>query len=363
MKAHIFTLIILIFMAFQIVKAQTQKDQQLITIHDIQYTDDPYGDSPYDGDTVHVIGIVTSSAYDYDLGYIYIQDEGGGPWSGIVLSGPGIYGFYRGEEISVFGEVVENFGMTFLAVTSASLTGNYKEIVATDLDISDSTLYVGNGYEKWESVLVRYKDPDGAKLYISHPKVQNYGDYGLSVKGKKMPKRLGLVLAGRQTSNYYSSLWVQIVADSAWFDNSGQMKVGPIETETWMEMDAVVGQMFYSYSDYHLCPRNNDDFININVELDSTALPLSPLAAIPEINQIDFNVYPIPASDIVHIISESEPISHIVVYDLQGRQIIQQEAGSKQIEVDISALQTGMYVVVIHTDKNKAQSARIYVAR
>lgn len=363
MQKLIYACILFIFIGFQSTKAQNNTNRALVTVHDIQYTTNPNGDSPYNGDTVHVIGIVTSSAQDYDLGFVYIQDEGGGPWSGLLLIGSGLDQFYRGEEISVFGQVMEDFGNTYLSVSSAYLTGNYKEVVANDIDPSDSTAYMGNGYEQWEGVLVRYKDPDGAKLFISHPKVQNYGDYGVSVKGKKMPKKLGLILAGRQTTRYYSSLWVQIVADSAWFNNSGQMNVPPIETATWMEMDAVEGLMYYSYNDYHLCPRNNDDFININVELDSTFLPVSPLAAVPEINEVNFSIYPNPASDQVKIISEAEAINHYELFDMQGRMIASRQVNSKQLEIDVSDLQNGLYIAVIHSDKYKAQSARIYVMK
>ena len=367
MKTLKFTFSTTILFAFLLtsgqIYSQIKSPKNVVTVHDIQYTTDPYGDSPLVGDSVTVFGIVTSSAKDYDLGYVYIQDEGGGPWSGIFIYGPGLNQFYRGEEIMVFGKVVEDFGTTYLSIKSAELTGRYVEIVATDIDITDSTSYIGNGWEKWESVLVRYKDPGGAKLYISDPKVQNYGDYGVSVVGKKLVKRLGLILAGRQTTNYYSSLWVQIVADSLWFDNSGQMNVPPIETATWMEMDAVVGQMFYSYNDYHLCPRNNDDFINTNVTLEPTYLPVSPLAAISEINQNDFKVFPNPASDIIHIVSESGPINQYQLYDIQGRLLAHKIENSERVEINVSDLNDGMYMVVIRSGQDKVQSVRVYVAR
>jgi hypothetical protein len=346
---------------------QLKSQGAIKTIHDIQYTADPNGVSPYSGDTATVVGIVTSSAQNYDLGYIYIQDEGGGPWSGILIFGPGLADLYRGEEIIVFGEVREDFFMTSLAVSSVTLTGRYKDVVISDIDLSDSLSYIGNGWEKWESVLIRYKDPYGAQLKINktnvHAPSSNYGDYSVSVIGKKAVNKLGIILAGRQTSAYYSSLWVQIVNHSHWFDNSGQMNVPPILADTAMRMDAVVGQMLYGYGDYQLTPRNNDDFININVELEKTNLPVSPLTSIQPIEINDISIYPNPTSDLVNIISESESINFYELYDIQGRQLLHRQTNSNMVKIDVSFLQEGIYVLVLNTGKYKVTSTKINVKR
>lgn len=375
MKTFIFIISLLLFFGFQTAwgqiknqKSSSNSESQvnLKTIYDIQYTLDPYGESPLKDSEVTVVGVVTSSAHEYDLGYVYIQDEGGGPWSGIFIYGNDLNQFYRGEEIEITGKVVEIGGVTYISVTSAKKTGLLKEIVATDVDPGDSLSFVANGWEKWEGVLVRYKDPDGAKLNISMPNAHssgNYGDYAVSAIGKNPIKKMGFVLAGRQANNYYSSLWVQIVNDSMWYDNSGKMNVGPIEADTWMEMDAVVGQMFYAYSEYHLTPRNNDDFISINVDLDSTFLPTSPLTAISDITQNDLKIYPNPVSDVVYIVSGSKSIQFYEVYDMYGRKLIGKQFNSHQIQIDVSGLQTGIYVVVAHTEDNKSLPTKIYVKK
>jgi hypothetical protein len=95
-----------------------------LQIYDIQFTLDPAGASPLVGETVTVTGIVTASTKQFDLGYLYLQDEGGAEWSGIWCVGIGLSDFFRDEEVTVTGVVEENFGMTRLNVSQAQKTGN-----------------------------------------------------------------------------------------------------------------------------------------------------------------------------------------------------------------------------------------------
>lgn len=94
-----------------------------VSIHDIQFTTDPSGDSPYRDQVVTTSGIVTGSYLTYNNNtppepqyrYTYIQD-GSGPWNGIV-----IYDFYNnnneaaiGDAVTVTATVDEHFGLTEL---------------------------------------------------------------------------------------------------------------------------------------------------------------------------------------------------------------------------------------------------------
>jgi predicted extracellular nuclease len=79
-----------------------------VSIYDIQYTTDPSGDSPYEGQTVTTQGIVTAFFYDGGNRYTFIQD-GTGPWSGLVLYKPDGY-VNVGDLLEVTGTVSEYFG-------------------------------------------------------------------------------------------------------------------------------------------------------------------------------------------------------------------------------------------------------------
>lgn len=342
-----------------------KQESEDLTIRDIQYTEDPYGDSPYVGQEVTITGIVTSSAQVYDLGYIYIQDDGGGPWSGINITGQGLADFYRQEEVILTGTVEENFGMTTISVSSIDLTGKLKDIIVSDLDPSDSAAYIGNGWEKWESVLVRYKDPFDNKLFVSHPKTDpndDFGDYAVSATNKKASKKLGLILAGRQSSTSQSSLYVSIVRDSAWTELNGKMQVPPIETSSSMVMDGVIGLLHYSFGSYRLLPRNNDDFININEEMAPTSLPGSPLS-IMETDKPNFSVYPNPASNVINIVSHKEVISEIRMHNLQGQEFFHNKTISNQYQLDISGFKTGHYILQVKTKGDTFTSTHIVIQK
>jgi len=352
----------LLYVIFTFLYSLTLHSQE--TIYDIQFTEDPYGDSPYLDQEVNITGIVTSSAHDYDLGYVFIQDEGGGPWSGIMLNGSGLSELYRKEEVTVTGTVYENEGVTQINVSSFQQTGQLKEIISTDIDPSDSTDYQTNGFEKWESVLVRYKSSDGSELYISHPKVNpnnNFGDYAVSPKTKSASKNLGLILAGRQTSNIISSLWVQIVNDPYWYDNSGQMQVTPIIASPSIVMVAVLGIMTYGYGNYRLLPRNNDDFEDINVELDPTDLAGSPLST-DEWLVKKVQVSPNPTSGNIRI-NASSKISEINIYDLTGNLVFSQKSKADNQEINVSSLSDGTYFMQLKTTKNELISTKIVVLK
>lgn len=79
-----------------------------VSIHDIQFTSDPSGNSPYNGQLVTTSGIVTGTYITYDNNnppapqyrYTYIQD-GSGPWNGVV-----IYDYYNNNNVANIGDAV-----------------------------------------------------------------------------------------------------------------------------------------------------------------------------------------------------------------------------------------------------------------
>ena len=62
---------------------------EVLTCYDIQYTEDPSGNSPYSGRTVTVRGIVVVELFYTgtnvnNIGF-FISDPDGGPWSGLLI--------------------------------------------------------------------------------------------------------------------------------------------------------------------------------------------------------------------------------------------------------------------------------------
>jgi predicted extracellular nuclease len=154
-----------------------------VSIHDIQFTTDPSGDSPYEGQTVTTQGIVTAFFYDYGRRYTFIQD-GTGPWSGLLLYRPNGY-INVGDLLEVEGEVSEYYGLTEIA---------YGDVTVLSPGTLPTPEVLSSGdvnQEQWESVLVRVEnvtvtdeDLGNGEWLVDDTsggvRVDDLGDYGYS---------------------------------------------------------------------------------------------------------------------------------------------------------------------------------------
>ena len=315
------------------------------TIYDIQYSLASNSASPLVGREVTIKGIVTSSTKNYDLGYLYIQDENGGPYSGIWLVGSGIANFYRGEEVNVTGTVEEYFNMTRLVVSSMSKTGRWVAPTATVVDPTDSISKLNFGWEKWEGCLVRLQDPANGKLHISQTNL-GFGDYAVSAIPGASRARSTMVLAGRQSGTGFSSLWVQPVTSLAYDTIDGFMEVDPLVVSDTMNMDALEGIVFFGFSNYRVLPRNNDDFIGFNVDLDSTNLATSPLIGIEEgTPSVQAFVRPNPARSSLWIDGLNTGTLQVEMTDVYGRIVLQTTLANGERRLDVGHLAAGTYWV------------------
>ena len=272
----------------------TVRDNGLI-IPDIQFTYNSNGASTLAGQEVTVTGIVTASTKIGDLGYLYIQDENATSWAGIWCVGIGLNSYFRNEEVEITGVVEEYFGMTRLNVTSSNKTGNLGSVTPLVLDPADSASYANFGWEPYESMLVRYEDPNSGSLYVSQTNL-GFGDYAVSNSATASLSSSGRVLAGRQSTTAYSSLNVQLVTDTVYNNLDGEMDVTPIVVDNTMTFDAIEGILFYGFGNFRLLPRNNNDFINPSVTLDSISVATSPIG-LDEWAASHLKAFPNPSSD------------------------------------------------------------------
>ena len=316
----------------------TVRDNGLI-IPDIQFTYNSNGASPLNGIEVTVKGIVTASTKIGDLGFLYIQDETATSWAGIWCVGIGLNSYYRNEEVEVTGFVEEYYGMTRLNVTASSKTGNLGTITPVVLDPTDSAGYANYGWEPYESMLVRYEGSMSTPLYVSLPNL-GFGDYGVSNSATASIWNSGRVLAGRQSSTAYSSLNVQLVTDTSYANQDGEMDVTPIVVDNTMTFDAIDGILFYGFGNYRLLPRNNNDFTNPSVTLDSISVPTSPIG-IDEWAFLNLKLYPNPSNDWMQL--ESKGAGTWSLYSIHGQHVSEfQTTGS--LRISTLKFETGTYI-------------------
>ncbi len=123
------------------------------TVYEIQYTTDPGGASPLDGQIVTVTGIVTATDWyvSGNANRFFISDPEGGEWRGIFVFN---YDFFveLGDEVEVTALVQEYFGFTELSsLTDVSVLSSGNPVpdplVVTTGDLA--------GTEAYESVLVQ----------------------------------------------------------------------------------------------------------------------------------------------------------------------------------------------------------------
>ena len=64
------------------------------------------------------------------------------------------------------------------------------------------------------------------------------------------------------------------------------------------------------------------------------------------ISDSDFSIYPNPATSYLSLHSENISIENVKMYNLQGQIILEKKANSQTLEIDISDLNAGMYVLI-----------------
>jgi hypothetical protein len=112
-----------------------------------------------------------------------------------------------------------------------------------------------------------------------------------------------------------------------------------------MNMDAVEGILFYGFSNFRVLPRNNDDFVGINVSLDSTALPQSTVG-LPVCGVATVDVFPNPTADFLVL---DGPDATYTLLDLQGRTVLHGRHSAGRNELDLSTLAAGNYLLRVET--------------
>ncbi len=86
-----------------------------------------------------------------------------------------------------------------------------------------------------------------------------------------------------------------------------------------------------------------------------------PPVSVQDPNEIDFNIYPNPAKNVIQIETDV-PLKHLSLYDLNGRLLIDQPLNHQKINrININQLESGMYFCRIITLSGKSAIRKIIV--
>jgi hypothetical protein len=126
---------------------------QDLSVHDIQFTTDPSGNSPYNGQTVWTRGIVTAVNYQGQPIRYFIADRAGGLWSGILVNDNQSRFVAVGDSVHLQAEVQESSSQTRLRNI---VTGTFSTVPASG-DVPPVVVSSGSVGEATEGVLIELR--------------------------------------------------------------------------------------------------------------------------------------------------------------------------------------------------------------
>lgn len=261
-----------------------------VSIYDIQYSTDVDFVSPYAGEVVTTRGIVTGVfLFGGDEGRFFIQD-GSGAWNGIYVYENGTT-LALGDSVAVTGTVTEFFTLTEMtSVTSINIISSGNPMpAAVEVSTADVAL------EEYEGVLVK----------VTNAKCTN-DDAGFGQF--EVDDNTGLRLIDDEMFSYTAAI-------GTYYN--------------------ITGVAFLSFGDTKIYPRMIED------------IEVTGYAGIEE-NNAEVAIYPNPANDFVRI--TSTPNASISIYSMTGELVY--NAPNNQTTVDVSALESGIYQVVITDNQN-----------
>ncbi len=305
-----------------------------VTIQDVQYSPFGGGYSGYTNYEVTINGIITADSSDVkgfgtsSFARNYIQ-YGEGPWSGIQISfgdpkGTELYGLLRrGDDVTMTGTIQESFGVTRINNVTSYTVNSSGNTLPTPYTLTTGEIgTLGDGdvaKEQWESVLVEYQNAEITN--INADGTSNFGE--MYVNDGSGDTRVEL----EDGNNSYQN---------------GSGSPGPILVQQYATFDQLIGIMYYSFSNYKLVPRKDDDFVNYTDVEDNSTLPtnysleqnypnpFNPSTTIqyslPKAGTVNINIYNVLGENVKTIINNST-----------------QAAGTYKAVFNASSLPSGIY--------------------
>ncbi|NHM00826.1 T9SS type A sorting domain-containing protein [Flavobacterium difficile] len=109
-----------------------------------------------------------------------------------------------------------------------------------------------------------------------------------------------------------------------------------------------------------LDPNNTNQYkTNPNGQKDAYILRLTEnTLSLSDFSNVRFDVFPNPTSNIVFI-TANDAINEIALFSLDGKQISKQKCNAFQYEMDLSAVQSGVYLIHIQTENLQSKTLKI----
>jgi hypothetical protein len=352
--------------------------QSGLSIRDVQYSPyTPPGQSGFVGDTVTVTGIVYADSSDIkevvsSRPRIWIASAAGA-WNGIAIWGNtaavGVDTLKRGDEVQVTGIVSELNSRSNIQVLSCTILRRGATVpAATTINMSgsgsvsyqdanrpvDGTLT----FEQWEGVLVKTPTVYVNMMNADNPAstaTSNFGEFFVSTTKGISTTTFGIRVNDNGCNTFYTDTTSGTTAGYRFFRWLTDHPYGsPLKTKLIPVGASIAGLtaiMDYSFGEYKLEPRKDDDFGTIS------AINYREEGVIAKEFVLSQN-YPNPFNPSTTI-RYSLPIAGSVqlkIFNLLGQEVMtlvegEQKAGSYVVVFDASRLASGVYLYQLKTDR------------
>jgi DNA/RNA endonuclease YhcR with UshA esterase domain len=348
------------------------RQNDTLTIKDIQYTPNNGGYSAYDGYDVTTEGVVTCDTSDIPAfsfsspggsqsapRRVIIQDPAiQGGWSGIWIAGSATDVLVKGQRVRITGTVEEYFSMTRINIATPGEIQILQSGVSlppfqilTPAEVSETKTDGDTTAEKWESVLIKFQNAVSISCIVAQGSSygcantlplpdtsfrRNYGEIYVIYPSENVETRIEL-----QDGNHdYVSGWDPTLA------NYYNPNLPGLLLYQWNGFSYLQGVLYFSFSHYKLVPRTNADFGTlIGVQNHQNELP--------SVFWLGQN-YPNPFNPVAKI-KYNLPVNAEVslkVYSILGQEVKTlvngiQNKGRYEVQFDGTNLASGIYFYVL----------------
>jgi len=277
----------------------------LTPIHDIQFTEDESGNSPFAGQAITTSGIVTALHYNAPGGEFqgfFIQD-GVGAWNGLYVYDKNLVSIAPsiGDYVVVSGMIKEYYGLTELTFDSQSGVQVEFVVISQGNELPEPfevSTYDVNG-ESWESVLVKLTNAECI-------------DANVGFGQKRVDDGSGPTLIDDDIYSAPLSLHVR-------YD--------------------IIGIAHYSYEEYKVLPRSVDD------------------VSVTSVNTIawgaNINTYPNPFIHTIWI-DNAHDVVRVNIFNLMGQQLMSIPVNSEdRLSISTDNLPFGVYLISIENARGE----------